>query len=66
MKKILLKNKEVFQSWRELNYLSILIENDEKYPTNYPCILITKDVEDCYMEKNYIYYAFVYLDDFMD
>lgn len=66
MRKILLKNKEVFQSWRELNYLSILIENDEKYPSKYPCILIKKDVEDCCMEKNYIYYTFVYLDDFMD
>ena len=64
MTKILLKNKEEFQSWKESNYRHILIENYEEYPSNYPCMLVEKYVENYYGEDDYVYYTFVYLNDF--
>ena len=64
MTKILLKNKEEFQSWKESNYRHILIENSEEYPSNYPCMLVEKYVENYYGEDDYVYYTFVYLSDF--
>jgi hypothetical protein len=42
----------------------VLIENDEEYPSNYPCMLVGKYVENYYGEEDYVYYVFVYLSDF--
>lgn len=64
MTKTLLNNKEDFEKWKGLNYRHILIENDEKYPSNYPCIVVDKYIEDYYRYENYLYYTFVYLSDF--
>lgn len=65
MQKILFNNKEEFQSWKEANSHHILIENDEEYPSNYPCLLVKKYTEIYYGDEDFVYYIFVYLDDFI-
>jgi hypothetical protein len=64
MTKTLLNNEEEFQSWKGLNYRHILIENDEEQPSNYPCIVVDKYIEDYYGNDDYLYYTFIYLSDF--
>lgn len=64
MTKTLLNNEEEFQSWKGLHYRHILIENNEEYPSNYPCIVVDKYVCDYYNDDDYLYYTFVYLSDF--
>lgn len=66
MEKILLNNKEDFEKWKGSNSHHILIENDEEYPSNYPCIVVDKYTEDFYNDDgDYLYYTFVYLEDFI-
>lgn len=65
MTKKLLNNKEDFEAWKESNSHHILIENDEEYPLNYPCVVVDKYVENYYVDdSDFLYYMFVYLSDF--
>ena len=66
MTKTLLNNKEDFEKWKKSNSHYILIENDEEYPNNYPCIVVDKYVAECYHGYDYLYYTFIYLSDFND
>ena len=65
MTKTLLNNEEDFEKWKKENSLHILIESDEEYPLNYPCIVVDKYNEDYYVDdSDFLYYTFVYLEDF--
>ena len=64
MTKTLLNNEEDFKEWKELNRHNILIEYNEEYPSNYPCIVVDKYIEDYIGDDNFVYYTFVYLEDF--
>ncbi len=66
MTKTLLNNKEEFETWKESNSHYILIESAEEYPSNYPCIVVDKYIEDYYRGEDYLYYTFVYLSDFFE
>ena len=66
MTKTLLNNKEDFEKWKKSNSHHVLIENEEEQPSNYPCIVV--DNYDCewYRDFAYVYYTFIYLEDFKD
>lgn len=65
MTKTLLNNKEDFEKWKKSNSHHVLIEDEEEQPSNYPCIVVDKYIEDFYLEDvDYLYYTFVYLEDF--
>lgn len=64
MTKTLLNNKEDFEKWKKLNSHHVLIENEEEHPSNYPCIVVGKYDCEYYRDYDYIYYTFIYLDDF--
>lgn len=65
MTKTLLNNKEEFEKWKKSNIHHILIENEEEQPSNYPCIVVDKYIEDYYVDdSDFLYYMFVYLNDF--
>lgn len=64
MTKTLLNNKEDFEKWITSNSHHILIDEEEEYPSNYPCIVVDKYIEDYYHDDDYLYYIFIYLSDF--
>lgn len=65
MIKRLLNDKEDFEKWKKSISHHVLIENGEEQPSNYPCIVVDKYVVDFYVkDKDYLYYMFVYLEDF--
>jgi len=64
MKK-LLNNKEDFENWKSnKSKRFILCEEDEEYPSNYPCVISELTVINCYGDKDYLHYQFIYLKDF--
>ena len=64
MTKTLLNNKEDFENWKKSNSHYILIDTEEEQPSNYPCIVVDKYVEEYYHGDDYLYYTFIYLSDF--
>lgn len=61
--KELLNSKIDFESWGDNNLSDFAISSNEDEPKHYPCIIVYKYVESEYI-KDYVYYEFVYLNDF--
>lgn len=61
--KELLNSKIDFERWGDNNLSDFAISSNEDEPKHYPCIIVYKYVESEYI-KDYVYYEFVYLDDF--
>lgn len=61
--KELLSSEIDFEYWSSGYSSDFLISSNEDKPKYYPCIVVYKYVESEYI-KDYVYYEFVYLDDF--
>lgn len=61
--KEVLNSKIDFENWSDNHLSDIVISSNEDEPKHYPCIIVYKYIEsECI--KDYVYYEFVYLDDF--
>lgn len=62
--KVLINNREDFDSWCANNDTFNLISYEEDEPKNYPCIVAFRwvDADDSIYDD--LYYEFVYLEDF--
>lgn len=59
-----LLNSEIdFKYWSAGYSFDFAFSSNEDEPKHYPCIVVYKYVESEYI-KDYVYYEFVYLDDF--
>lgn len=61
--KELLNSKIDFEYWSADYSSDFTISSNEDEPKHYPCIVVYKYVESEYI-KDYVYYEFVYLNDF--
>lgn len=64
--KVLLNNKEDFDSWRTNNDSFDCISYEEDEPKYYPCIVAFRYVDSDNLYYDDLYYEFVYLQDFSE
>lgn len=63
--KEVLNDKIDFENWRNNHLLDLAISSNEDEPKQYPCIIVYKYIDSEYINViDYVYYEFVYLDDF--
>lgn len=64
--KVLINNREDFDNWRECNDSYKHISYDEDAPKYYPCIVSFRIVNSYDSMYDFLYYEFVYLQDFSE
>lgn len=62
--KVLINNREDFDNWCECNDSYNLISYTEDEPKYYPCIISFRFADSYHDNLYYLYYEFIYLQDF--
>lgn len=62
--KELLNSKIDFKYWSDGYSSDFVISSSEDEPKQYPCVIVYKIEESNYSIKDFVYYDFVYLNDF--
>ena len=62
--KELLTSENDFKYWIDGYSFDIPISSNEEEPKQYPCVVVYKFEESSYINKDFVYYDFVYLNDF--